>query len=135
MFPWKPYSSILCAGGSPPSPQPGAGRAAGGIAPAFGMQASVPPSPVDGNPAQGFPAALRPLPAGLAGRWSGDACAGGAANPAGGSNPDLCAGCPGGERRSSDGQRPRIHPLPPYPLALLRELVQHLKARPRWSLI
>lgn len=99
------------------------------------MQAPVPPSPVDGNPAQGFPAAPRLLPAGLAGRWSGDACAGGAAHPAaGGSNPDFSAGYQGGERRSSDGQRPRIHPLPPTPLALLRGLVQHLKARACWSL-
>ena len=90
----------------------------------------MPPSPQHANPAHAFTAAPRPLPAGLAGRWSGDACAGAAAYPVyGASNPEANSGHPGGDWCSSDGQRPRIHPLPPNPLALLRELVQHLKVR------
>ncbi|KAK9821974.1 hypothetical protein WJX81_008214 [Elliptochloris bilobata] len=106
-------------GGSPPSPQPGAALAAGAAAPSFAVQGSVPPSLQDPNPNP------RPLPPGLAGRWSGDACAAGAAG--GGPYFNRNSGQAGGERRSGDGQRPRIHPLPPKPLALLRELVQHLK--------
>ena len=102
-----------------------------GGAPSFAVQGSVPPSPGEGhsniNP---YP---KPLPPGLLGRWSGDSCAPGGAGAAAGqgvghaSNPTQGAEAPAGGRRSGDGGRPRIHPLPPKPLMLLRELVQHIK--------
>ncbi len=121
--------AVTHAGGSPPAALPSAGAPDGGGAPSFAAQGSSPPSPQDLNPR---PAAPAQLPHGLASRRSSDSGSQSAHSSAASLQAvgDARGGALQSGGRSGDA-RPRIHPLPPKPLSLLRELVQHLKVCPR----